>query len=240
MEENNTHPSTQTAAADVTITTSADNMQLAVKPVADTADTQKSLDNAEPEVQTEETQQLIDTVKEQENAIKDDLQTRGIDFDALASEFDKNGELSADSLAKLEKAGYPKPVVDAYINSMNANAEKFVNAVKDIAGGEQGYQQLVQFISQTQDAATINAFNNAIQSADLGQIKLAVTGLQALMQAKYGTTNPTIMAHSVAGRPVGYQSQQELIKDMSDKRYQTDPKFTNEVVQKLKYSRLFE
>ena len=58
-------------------------------------------------------QTAFDTQVERDNEIKNDLAKHNIDFDALGEEYQKNGELSKESIDKLEKAGYPKAMVDA-------------------------------------------------------------------------------------------------------------------------------
>lgn len=188
------------------------------------------------------TQQLqTDFQKQQvrEGEIKDTLTKSGIDFDALAAEYEKDGALSADSLAALEKAGYPKAVVDAYLAGLDALADRYVQEVKNLAGGEENYTRLIQFIG-SQPQNVIDGFNAAIRSGNIAQITLAIRGVEAQMTAAYGTSNPSVMAGAQgAGTPTGYQTTAEMTKDMSDPRYQTDPAFTQEVYRKIQHSSLF-
>ena len=174
-----------------------------------------------------------------EQEVKTALSKSGIDFDALAAEYDKDGALSAESLTALEKAGYPKAVVDAYLAGLDALADRYVQEIKNLAGGEENYARLIQFIG-SQPQNVIDGFNAAIQTGNIAQIQLALAGVQAQMTAAYGTSNPSVMAGAQgAGTPTGYQTTAEMTKDMSDPRYQTDPAFTQEVYRKLKYSSLF-
>lgn len=168
-----------------------------------------------------------------------DLATKGIDFGALEAEYGNNGELSAESLASLEKAGYPKAMVDAYIAGMEAQANAFVSSVKAMAGGEEGWAQVAQFI-QSQGDATAKAFNSLIEAGDLGQIQLAVNGLKAQMATTFGTANPTLMGGPAQAQgQQGYQSHAEMMADMKDTRYQKDPAFTQQVYMKINNSNLF-
>ena len=174
-----------------------------------------------------------------EQEVKTALSKSGIDFDALAAEYDKDGALSAESLTALEKAGYPKAVVDAYLAGLDALADRYVQEVKNLAGGEENYARLIQFIG-SQPQNVIDGFNAAIQTGNIAQIQLALAGIQAQMTAAYGTSNPSVMAGAQgAGTPTGYQTTAEMTKDMSDPRYQTDPVFTQEVYRKIQYSSLF-
>ena len=171
--------------------------------------------------------------------IKDTLKEVGIDFDALSAEYDRDGALSAKSLEALEKAGYPKSVVDAYIAGLDALADRYVQEVKNLAGGEEAYARLVQYVA-AQPQSVIDGFNAALQTGNMAQIQLALSGIQAQMAATYGTANPSVLAGAHgAGAPQGYQSTAEMTKDMSDPRYQTDPVFTQEVYRKVQNSSLF-
>ena len=199
-------------------------------------------DGAQTPPEGDSTQQLQTDFQQQqvrEGEIKDTLTKSGIDFDALAAEYEKDGALSADSLAALEKAGYPKPMVDAYLAGLDALADRYVQEVRNIAGGEENYARLIQFLG-TQPTNIIDGFNAAIRSGNIAQITLAIRGVEAQMTAAYGTANPSVMAGAQgAGTPTGYQTTAEMTKDMSDPRYQTDPAFTQEVYRKLQYSSLF-
>lgn len=188
----------------------------------------------------EATQQHIDSQMKAESDLKDDLKTKGIDFNSLAAEFDTNGELSQASLDALDKAGYPKSVVDAYINGMQANVEKFVTQVHGFAGGPKEYAQLTQFM-QTLPVSMRESFNATINTGNLGQIQLAINGIKAQMVAKYGTTNPTVMSGGNVGPSTsGFTTTQEMVKAMNDPRYQTDMKYTREVIMKVQNAAFYK
>lgn len=170
-----------------------------------------------------------------------DVSAKGVDFSALEQEYQMTGALSADSYNKLAQVGYPKEVVDGMLNGWSAAADAFVSSVENLAGGTQGLQQIQAFVSSQGDNF-IDTFNRVINSEDLGQIQMMFNGIRSQMQNTYGTSNPNLMGHSsggVAQAPVGYETTDEMVKDMSDPRYQKDMKFTKEVYQKVKYAKFF-
>ncbi len=214
-----------------------------VDPMAD-LETDKDSQTQQDSQQDGETQQA-DVQKEweqQQQTEKDiaaDLATKGVNFDELAAEYDSKGELSDESLKALEKAGYPKSVVDAYLDGLNAKTERFVSTVKGFAGGEKEFEQLKTFMS-SQPKSVIDGFNAAIQTGNLSQIQLTIEGIKAQMVRAYGTSNPTIMANRQAvGEAAGYTSIAQMTKDMSDPRYQTDPEFTRQVIRKINSATFF-
>lgn len=200
----------------------------------DTSDNAPEGDNKEDNLQND-----LDNHKSTVEDLKADLNSKGMDFDALEKEYNEKGALSDESLDKLNKAGYPKSVVDAYLAGLQAMTERFVNAVYDMAGGKDNYNRLLSYVS-TQPKDVLDSFNATIQQGNLGQINLVINGLIAQMGKAYGTANPTVMAGSNAsGGTDAYETIEEMTKDMSDPRYQTDPKFTKEVLRKIRNAKFF-
>ena len=174
------------------------------------------------------------TVDEQNKAAEDvkaDLANKGVDFDKLSEEYDKNGSLSEDSMKKLEEVGYPKSVVSAYIAGLEATAEKFVNDVVSHVGGADKYRQIAQFIATSGQA---EAYNSMLEKGNLSEIKLALDGFRARMQARTGSTGRSILGGGGSGKVNnGYGTKQEMVKAMSDKRYGRDKGYTMEVQRKV-------
>ena len=183
-------------------------------------------------------QTAFDTQVERDNEIKNDLAKHNIDFDALGEEYQKNGELSKESIDKLEKAGYPKAMVDAYLDGLQATTEKFVNRIYSMAGGKENYEKIIGFI-KTQPESVVNAYNATIAQGNLNQIELALNGIKAQMKTAYGTSNPTLMGGAATSTAEGYTSMEQMTKDMADPRYQVDPKFTRSVLMKIKNATIF-
>lgn len=212
-------------------------------PMEDTETPEETQENeTQDNSAAEQTKSIEAEVAEQQKAeedLKNDLKSKGVDFNSLAEEYNNSGELSEESLKALEKAGYPKTVVDVYLKGLQATTERFVSQVKSFAGGEDGYTQLISFL-RSQPQTKVDAFNAAIKTGNLGQIQLAINGIKAEMTTKYGTANPTVMGNGSANNnPTGYTSMNEMTKDMADPRYQVDPKFTREVMRKIKNATIF-
>ena len=193
---------------------------------------QKDEETDKPDASPEDT--LQNTVEEQNKAAEDvkaDLANKGVDFDKLSEEYDKNGSLSEDSMKKLEEAGYPKSVVSAYIAGLEATAEKFVNDVVSHVGGADKYRQIARFIATSGQA---DAYNSLLEKGNLSEIKLALDGFRARMYARTGNTGRSILGGSGSGKVNnGYGTKQEMVKAMSDKRYGRDKGYTMEVQRKV-------
>ena len=237
----------QEATPEVTVTTNGTTTTATVETVDPLAEPKEPEGTEEKQEETKETQEQeqsnleddLNNQKKAEDELKVDLKDKGVDFDALADEYNNNGSLSEKSMEALKKAGYPESVVNAYLNGLQALSDRFTNAVKGYAGGDEGYGKLVEFI-KTQPKEVVDAYNKTIQNGDLGQIHLMIDGLTSKMTKAYGTANPTVMGNgSTHANAEGYTSMEQMTKDMSDPRYQVDPKFTRDVYQKIRNATIF-
>lgn len=175
------------------------------------------------------------------DAAEHDLTQKGVDFKALEDEYQRTGSLSADSYNRLANAGYPKEVVDGVLNGWSAAADAFVSQVVQVAGGDTELERMQKFVS-TQGDAYIKAYNDAINTNDIGRIQLVFDGIKAKMTQVYGTSNPTLMGNTAGTMPSqsqGYETTDEMIKDMADPRYQKDMNFTREVYRKVKNAKFY-
>lgn len=232
----------QQVTPEVTVTTNGNTVTASVEPVDPMADPKETNDNTEPpKVEVKEDNNLQSDIVNQQKADNDakaTLESKGVDFDKLAEEYSNDGKLSDDSMKILKDAGFPESVVNAYLSGLEAINERFATQVKGFAGGDDGYAKLTEFI-KTQPQSVIDAFNSTIATGNLGQIELTIGGLMSKMNKAYGTSNPTVMGGVANAATEGYTSMEQMTKDMSDPRYQVDPKFTRSVMMKIKHANIF-
>lgn len=190
----------------------------------------KSEDKKEdkPEDELKAVEQGIEEQKKAEQDVKADLANKGVNYDALAKEYEENGKLSEESMKALKGAGYPESVVNAFIKSFEAQVQEYTNAVYKMAGGEAEYGRLCEFIKSLGEA-DVQAFNETIDSGSLTQLSALINGYKAQMTTKYGTSNRSILggAGSVDNR--GFNSKDAMVKAMNDPRYGTDMAYTEKV-----------
>ena len=201
----------------------------------DKVDNDKESKEAEkkPEEKTLEAEikEVEDGVKEQQKAeqdVKADLETKGVDYDALVKEYEDNGKLSEESMKALKGAGYPETVVNAFIKGFEAQVNEFTNAVYKMAGGEAEYGKLCNFIKGLGEA-DVQAFNETINSGSLTQLAALINGYKAQMTTKYGTSNRSILGGANAVEAQGFNSKDAMIKAMNDPRYGNDMAYTEKV-----------
>lgn len=238
---NNVEPTTAVENNDVEVKTS---QNITIEAQGDTHDsTTPNEEQAEPTGQDVDAnvQQRIDAQTQANTDLKNDLSNKGVDWNVLEKEYTDNGELSKESLEALEKAGYPKSVVDAYINGMEAEYERLANHVVESVGGVEQFTKLQNF-AKTQNADYQKMWNDMMNSGNVLAIKTMLSGIQSDMIAVQGTQKSTIMGSGSTGAgsgDTGFSSKQDMIKAMSDPRYGKDKAYTHAVEQKVINSKLF-
>lgn len=183
-------------------------------------------------------EQKVADLKSSEDALKDDLKTKGVDFETAVSEYNEKGVLSDATMDALEKAGYPKAVVEGFIKSRQILENQYTSAVYEAAGGEEAYSRMTQWAAANLPKADIEAFNAAIDSGNLGTVKLIMGGIRSAMgeamTQKHGTSNPSVMGGPATTNPTGgFADKAEMVKAMSDKRYCRDPQYTKLVESRM-------
>ncbi len=161
------------------------------------------------------------------------LDAKGLDYSSFSTEFAEKGELSADSYAKLEKAGIPRNMVDAYIAGQKALVDNQRAEVFKVAGGEEAYADAVSWAKTNMTQAEKEAFNAVVNGGDLNSTKLAVQGLMARYRAAEGNEPNLMGGDTSTGGSEGYSSWAEVKADMAKPEYNNDPAFRSRVEQKL-------
>lgn len=248
-QEDNVIVSTTTSNTQVKVKDTAENVDTALDDVlneGNTAETQSEEGGQQEQQKKEEapkaeqtSEQQIANAHESIDAVEKDLTTKGVNFSDLEAEYMNNGTLSPESYQTLETAGYPKAVVDGVLAGWEAASARFVNDVYALAGGQEEFARIQQFVS-AQSPDVVQAFNATLDTENLAQIRMTLEGLKGQMTRAYGTQRPSIIGGNAPALNVqGYETTADMVKDMSDPRYQTDPKYTREVYRKVKYSKLF-
>lgn len=187
-----------------------------------------------------------DLAKAQANVetIAADLKAKGIDFSKFESELASSTGLSDASYEALLKAGYSKAVVDTVVNSYQMAANGFVASVKAAAGGDEEFTKVLAFI-KTQPQDVQNAYNQALDTKNVGLVKAVLGGIKAAMGNQLGNSGEQIIANSGGGSGVNatpeFLSVTDMVTAISDDRYQKDAAYTKEVIARINRSKgLFE
>ena len=107
-----------------------------------------------------------------------------------------------------------------------------VEGMMNNVGGKEQYQQIMNWAVQNLPKSDIEAFDAIVDSANPSQINMAVEAMARRYTDANGQEGQTIQGRS-AKMTDSYRSQAEMIRDMNDPRYDSDPAYRNDVMTKL-------
>ena len=160
-----------------------------------------------------------------------------------STEYADKGELSPETMEKFNQMS-SKDLVDAYIEMQGNNTQApvtdltdgEVNAIKNSAGGEQAYSQLTQWAGENLDPTYVKGFDDLVAGGNAAAIQLAVAGLKAAYQEANGYEGRMLTGKAAQTNNDVYRSQAQVVEAMSDPRYDNDPAYRQDVMDKLERS----
>ena len=176
------------------------------------------------------------------------FQNNNIDPWAISQHFqDNEGSINESDYKQLEDAGLSRQTVDAYLQGRAVEmgftettsgdiSDATVTEIKNFAGGDEAYSNMVNWASNNLDQNSVNAFDEIINTGSTDAIKLAVSGLKSQYETANGREGTMVTGKAPAAQPQGFRSQAELVAAMSDRRYDNDPAYRQDVIAKLEQS----
>ena len=117
-------------------------------------------------------------------------------------------------------------------------SEAQVNQIKNAAGGEAAYSNIINWAKSNLEAEQINAFDDVVNTGSVQAINLAVAGLKAQYDNANGVEGRMVTGKAPTNSGDVFRSQQELVAAMNDVRYDRDPAYRQDVIEKLDRSNL--
>ena len=164
---------------------------------------------------------------------------------SASDEFSEKGELTPETIDKFSSMS-SKELVEAYlqvqeslpqVQSQAADiADAQVNEIKNFAGGEKAYGDLVNWAGENLGQADIDAFDQIVGTGSVEAIKLAVSGLKSQYDNANGYEGQMYTGKAPKTNQDVFRSQAELVAAMSDRRYDQDPAYRQDVIAKLERS----
>lgn len=158
-----------------------------------------------------------------------------------------NGQLSEETIEKLAQTD-SKELIQMYLDNLQgANplepqvadlTEQDVVAIKQTAGGDAEYKQLVQWAASSLPEDIVTGFDSLVNSGNRQAIQLAVMGLKAQYEASNGYEGEMLTGKGAPNVKDVFRSQAEVIQAMQDPRYDKDPAYRQDVFNKLDRSNL--
>jgi hypothetical protein len=158
----------------------------------------------------------------------------GLDMNTLGQKVVSGEGLSAADYAALAAQGIPKGTVDAFVAGQIAIGEQLVGRMHQHVGGAETFNAMMAWAGEGNlSAAEVNAFNNIIDNGDEAAVKMALSGLQARYAAGGNNAPKLLGGGRTASAGDVYESIAQMMTDMRDPRYATDPAFRSKVESKV-------
>ena len=197
---------------------------------------EKGSETSEDAGDTESSQQE-ETEEETKETKKDSAEVNVLD--QLWDETN-NGEVSKDLIKKLKKSD-PNDIAKMHLEYRKNNqpkqiTEKEASQLKNIAGGEEGYTEMVQWAEQNLNEQEVKMFDAVMEKGDPLAAFFAIRSLAYRWEDSRGVDGRVVTGTAPRQNVDQYESQAQVIKDMSDPRYDKDPAYRNKIMKKLERS----
>ena len=208
---------------------------------------QKKLGQEETEYDYEESDEGYAEEEETDEEVSEYAPAVSLITDASDEYYANNGQLSEKTISKFSEMS-SQDLVNAYLEIQANNpqaaqqsvemSDAQVNSVQNAAGGEANYNRVIEWAASNLNDASINAFDSVIDSGNPAAINIAFQGLQAQYNEANGYEGRMLSGKAASSKGDIFRSQAELVAAMGDPRYDTDPAYRADVVQKLEQSDL--
>lgn len=159
-------------------------------------------------------------------------------------EYNRTGQLTEETLAGFAEMN-SKDLVDTYfrmakyVEGQEESApaadlsDADVNKIQNSVGGESQYNQLLNWATDNVSQDQMAAFDGLIKNGDANSIQLAISGLKAQYDNVQGYEGRMLSGKAPRTSGDVYRSQAEVVKAMSDPKYDDDPAYRQDVMNKL-------
>ena len=183
--------------------------------------------------------------EESDEEVFDDAPAVSLINEASEEYYANDGTLSEETIERFSEMS-SQDLVNAYLEIQAKNpqapqqtyelSESEVNTVQNAAGGEANYNRVVDWAAENLTDAAINAFDSVVDSGNTMAIQIAFAGLQAQYNEANGYEGRMLQGKAPNRSGNAYRSQAELVAAMGDPRYDTDPAYRADVVERLEQS----
>jgi len=165
-------------------------------------------------------------------------------LEAASQEYEDGGELSSETLEKLSQLD-SKELIENWVEYVKSSKEEApagaipqedVDRIMGSVGGNDQYQQMVGWASESLAPDEIAAYDAVVSSGDPNAVYWAVQGLRSKYVESNGYEGKQVSGSRASRSEPGFRSQAELARAIGDPRYQDDPAYRLDVQQKLERS----
>jgi hypothetical protein len=202
---------------------------------------QRKLGQDTPEEAEESSEETTETPEEEPES-EEEVSEASAAVTRASEAYLSNGELTEESIEELSKLD-SKDLIKAYMTQYAANQEAAKTqavtadaerAILDSVGGQESYQQMVQWAAGNLDPAEVESYNQVTNSGNVAAIKFAVEALSNRYKAAEGYEAPLVTGKKAPSSDAkSFRSHAELSRAIADPRYRNDPAYRSDVEARL-------
>jgi hypothetical protein len=160
------------------------------------------------------------------------------DATALEQAQKKLGEPKEDAVSRDEEgeqAEAPEEVEEESTEEPETEqlTEAQANELFKMVGGEKAYQSMINWAGQNLSQEEIGMYDNVMASGNPNAIFFAVQALSNKYSDAVGSDGELLTGRGTKNEDSSFRSQAELVQAMSDPRYDRDPAYRRDVLDKL-------
>ena len=201
----------------------------------------------EEETDYEESDEGYAEKEESDEEVSEDAPAVSLINEASEEYYANDGTLSEETIQKFSSMS-SQDLVNAYLEIQANNpqapqqsvemSEAQVNQVQNAAGGESNWNSVISWAQQNLPDNQIDAFDSVVDSGNAAAIGIAFQGIQSQYNDANGYEGRMLQGKPANSAGQTFRSQAELVSAMSDPRYDDDPAYRADVIQKLDQSDL--
>ena len=196
---------------------------------------QKKLGEPKEEVKEEPTEEVEkEEVKEEDKETDSDFLNRL--WDEAQTEFT---DATMKELSKMD----PKDLANMHLKYRSENqqsqiTDKQVEQLKEVAGGEKDYSAMMDWAKESLHKREIDMFDSVMEKGDPTACYFAIQSLKYRYDDASGVEGEMLTGKAPTNKGDVFRSQAEVVRAMSDSKYENDPAYRQDVFNKLERSNI--
>lgn len=191
------------------------------------------------------TEELLEDSEESDEALNKlteveyDEGTPEHNIQSVVNDYLETGEMSAELEQNFKDIGIPKELAERHRELMEYKNTNVANDMFGLVGGKENYAAMSQWAESNMSQGEQDNFNSIMETGHIENIQSAIKNLDArYKQSNNQPHSNLIKADAISSSSAGYESQAQMIADMSDPRYDNDEAYRAKVYAKVERSNL--
>lgn len=164
-------------------------------------------------------------------------------FDSLWNEYESDDGVSDDLINSLKEMDTTE-LAEMYLQQRSQTtssdfSDEQVESLQKVVGGAEQYGNMIEWAKDNADPNEIELFDKVMESGDAASAYFAIRSMGQRWAESVGYEGNLIQGKAPRETATNkFRSQAELVTAMNDPRYESDPAYRNDVIEKLGRSEL--